>query len=220
MSKKDLIIASVAFNALLLIVLFIGSNQKKTESPTFLSKKQDVLVSSQQPTKKVDAPKKTSQDRINIADNDSKDEKNLKKNSRLALSEKYHDKISQTKSASSKKITIAKGDTLDKISKAYSATVSEIMSSNKLDSTKLKIGQELVVPVSEINQKENKPMKSDSSKKIDKEQNGVFYTVKSGDNPWTIAKKNNIQVEELLKMNNLTKDKAKNLRPGDKLKIK
>ncbi len=47
-----------------------------------------------------------------------------------------------------------------------------------------------------------------------------YYIVKHGDNPWTIAVKNKIKVEELLRLNNLDESKAKKLKPGDQLRIK
>ena len=47
-----------------------------------------------------------------------------------------------------------------------------------------------------------------------------FYTVKQGDNPWTIAVKNQLKVDELLKLNDLNDEKARRLRPGDKLRIR
>jgi len=43
------------------------------------------------------------------------------------------------------------------------------------------------------------------------------YEVKSGDNPWTIARKHNLTVAQLLAANNLKSDSK--LQPGQKLKI-
>lgn len=48
----------------------------------------------------------------------------------------------------------------------------------------------------------------------------VYYTVQAGENPWTIARKNKMKVDDLLKLNNLNKQTAKKLRPGDKLRVK
>lgn len=52
---------------------------------------------------------------------------------------------------------------------------------------------------------------------VPKEQ---FYTVRSGDNPWTIARKFHISFEKLLELNNLNESKARNLKIGQKLKIR
>jgi LysM repeat protein len=53
-----------------------------------------------------------------------------------------------------------------------------------------------------------------------KQETPLFYTVKEGDNPWTIAKKNNIPLATLLKINQLNEEKARRLKPGDRLKIR
>jgi hypothetical protein len=47
-----------------------------------------------------------------------------------------------------------------------------------------------------------------------------FYIVRGGDNPWTIAKKSHISFERLLELNHLNQDTAKNLKIGQKLRIK
>jgi len=86
-------------------------------------------------------------------------------------------------------------------------SVDEIMKFNKMTNTRLQIGQELKLP------KKTKAKKASSPKQ-------KYYTVKAGDNPWTIAKKNQMQVEELLNLNNMDEAKAKKLRPGDRLIIK
>ncbi len=43
--------------------------------------------------------------------------------------------------------------------------------------------------------------------------------MKKGDSPWTIAVKNQMKVEDLLKLNNLNEAQAKRLKPGDQLRI-
>jgi LysM repeat protein len=47
-----------------------------------------------------------------------------------------------------------------------------------------------------------------------------YYTVKVGDNPWTIAMKHHMKLEELLRMNSLNEEKARKLKPGDRLRIR
>ncbi|HEY4254932.1 MAG TPA: LysM domain-containing protein, partial [Chlamydiales bacterium] len=47
-----------------------------------------------------------------------------------------------------------------------------------------------------------------------------YYIVKVGDNPWTIAMKHHLKVEELLKLNGLNEQRARKLKPGDRLRIK
>lgn len=48
----------------------------------------------------------------------------------------------------------------------------------------------------------------------------VYYIVQNGDSPWKIAKKCNIKVEDLLRLNNLNEEKARNLKIGQKLRIR
>jgi LysM domain. len=47
-----------------------------------------------------------------------------------------------------------------------------------------------------------------------------WYTVKSGDNPWKIAKSEKIDYDDILKLNQMTESKAKNLKPGDRIRIR
>jgi peptidoglycan DL-endopeptidase LytF len=110
-------------------------------------------------------------------------------------------------------VVVKKGDVLEKIARVNGSTVEEIMRLNHLTSTRLQIGQTLkVAPKSggreAVREKENR---SDMVK---------YYTVKNGDNPWTIAVKNHMKVEELLKLNQLDQDKARHLKPGDQLRIR
>jgi peptidoglycan DL-endopeptidase LytF len=112
-------------------------------------------------------------------------------------------------------IKVKKGDVLEKIARQNHTSVSEIMKINHLASTQLKIGQVLKVPVKAAPKEEEKPVVKtplDSS-------SARYYTVKPGDNPWTIAVKNHIRVEDLLKLNNLTEEKARKLKPGDQIRI-
>jgi peptidoglycan endopeptidase LytF len=120
-----------------------------------------------------------------------------------------------------KEIIVKQGDTLDKIAKNYRATVSEIMKLNRLSDTRLHIGQILYVPKADdmiFDSKQTHSAEISSSRNTNK-SDAKYYIVKHGDNPWTIAIKNGIKVEELLKLNNLDESKAKKLKPGDKLRI-
>ncbi|HSW86024.1 MAG TPA: LysM peptidoglycan-binding domain-containing protein [Rhabdochlamydiaceae bacterium] len=118
-------------------------------------------------------------------------------------------------------VTVKKGDVLEKIARVNATTVEEIMRINQLSSTKLKIGQVLRIPPKtgkkaqqqSINTAKTAPTSAKSS-------TPKFYVVKNGDNPWTIAVKNHMKVDELLKLNNLDEEKARRLKPGDQLRIK
>lgn len=47
-----------------------------------------------------------------------------------------------------------------------------------------------------------------------------WYTMKSGDNPWKVAKSHKIKFDALLKLNQLSEEKARNLKPGDQIRIR
>lgn len=114
-------------------------------------------------------------------------------------------------------VTVKKGDVLEKIARQQGVSVEELMKANQLTSTRLKIGQVLKVP-GKSGAKSQTSLASHSAKSDDGASQ--FYTVKNGDNPWTIAVKNRLKVEELLKLNDLDEEKARRLKPGDRLRIK
>lgn len=62
--------------------------------------------------------------------------------------------------------------------------------------------------------------KSSTAPKSLQEGQPEYYVIKSGDNPWTIARKFHIKFEDLLRLNNLDEEKAKNLKIGQKLRIR
>jgi len=83
---------------------------------------------------------------------------------------------------------VQKGDSLWNIARKYGTTTKNIVRTNHLSSTQLKIGQQLRIPV---NQK-------DSIKKQQK------YRVKRGDSPFHIAMKYNMTLAEFLRINRLS----------------
>ncbi len=116
-------------------------------------------------------------------------------------------------------VTVKKGDSLDKIAKANGTTVAAIKKASNLQNDKLSIGQVLKIPV----KKDNKQAKSIAKAAETKETaagDAVFYTVKSGDSPWKIAKQFNVSTDDILKLNNLDEAKARNLKAGDRIRVK
>lgn len=109
-------------------------------------------------------------------------------------------------------VTVKKGDYLEKLAKNNNTTVAAIMKANNMATTQLKVGQVLKIPLTD-GKKPSVPTPSNSSA-------AEYYVVKEGDNPWLIASRNKINLEELLRINGLDDQKAKRLRPGDKLKIR
>ena len=88
---------------------------------------------------------------------------------------------------------VKKGDTLWSIARAYGLTVERLKSLNNLTSNNLTIGDSLIVKDSSGN--------SDSSSSVD---NNKYYIVKKGDSLYSIARRNNMMVDELKSLNNLT----------------
>lgn len=122
--------------------------------------------------------------------------------------------ISLSKNSQHVTVTVKKGDYLDKIARSNGTTVNDIMKMNHLDSTQLKIGQELRIPLNGSNTATTSKSQEKSSYEPE------YYIVKNGDNPWLIASKNQVKLEDLLRLNNLDDQKAKKLKPGDKLRIR
>ena len=94
--------------------------------------------------------------------------------------------------------TVKSGDTLYSIAKKYNTTVNAITTLNNLTSNTLSIGQTLKIPTSTQNVTEQ------------------TYTVKSGDTLYSIARKYNTTLSDLINRNNL---KTSNLSIGQKLII-
>ncbi len=114
--------------------------------------------------------------------------------------------------ASLSEISVKKGDSLEKIARTHQTTVDEIIKLNHLPSSFLKIGQVLKIPTQRVLAKlpEKKPA----------ELGPEYYTMKVGENPWAIAIRHHMKLEELLRLNGLNEEKARKLKPGDRLRIR
>lgn len=112
-------------------------------------------------------------------------------------------------------IEVQKGDSLDKLAKKYHSSVDEIIKLNQLPSSFLRVGQRLKIPA----EKTHEAIKPKSSV-LAASENVEYYTMKVGDNPWSIAMKHHMKVDELLKLNGLNEKTARKLKPGDRLRIK
>jgi len=95
---------------------------------------------------------------------------------------------------------VKSGDSLYRIAQQYNTTVDTIKNFNNLTNNILQIGQELLIPISEI----------------EEETPTITYIVKSGDSLWSIAQRYNTTVNEIKTLNNLT---SNNLSIGQQLLI-
>lgn len=122
-------------------------------------------------------------------------------------------------------VTVKRGDALEKLARNNGTTVEAIKNANDLTTAKLSIGQVLRIPISEEGVKAASSVASaPTQKEVEKKSNlngeAQYYTIKSGDNPWNIAKQYNVKFEDLLKLNNLDEEKARNMKIGEKIRVK
>ncbi|MBI5273629.1 MAG: LysM peptidoglycan-binding domain-containing protein [Chlamydiales bacterium] len=229
MSRKDTILIAILVNVGVLVVLFISSikhdhfivtpsGEVRMETKSFASnQKQNLdpvdLVLSQYEEKQKNVEqilpttleKQKEENQASLAQEIAEIRVEPKKE--IAPLEQQ---MTFTASRDMIEVEIKAGDVLEKIAKQYNTTVEEIKRVNQLSSHHLQIGQVIYVPRST-----NKPAATPQ-----KTGEAEYYIVKNGDNPWTIAMKNHLKIEELLRLNNLDESKAKKLKPGDKLRIK
>lgn len=214
MNRRDTILIAVLVNMALLVVLFVLAIKPST--PIEIAKVS--LQGEKRPEKLVVIEEKGSLDQV---DNLLSKFVAQEVKSQIENVEPTPQPQSQSESVvdqNVKEIIVKQGDSLEKIAKNHHTTVSGIMKLNRLIDSRLHIGQILYVPKLEESVPEIKTVAS-SQQGTNSKGEGKYYIVKHGDNPWTIAIRNGIKVEELLKLNNLDESKAKKLKPGDKLRI-
>lgn len=111
---------------------------------------------------------------------------------------------------------IKRGESLSIIARNYDTTVDVIKQANKLGTTQIRAGRNLLIPVASHDISKlalNKAQKSVSPENVKKST----YVVKAGDTWWDIARKNNTDVKTLTQQNN--KSAKDILRAGEKLVI-
>lgn len=116
------------------------------------------------------------------------------------------------KPALAAEVVVKKGDSLEKIAKINHTSVDEIIKLNHLPSTFLKVGQVLKLPQGRLNVK--------AAEKQIAEAGPEYYVMKVGENPWGVAQKHHMKLDELLRLNGLNEEKARKLKPGDRLRIR
>lgn len=118
------------------------------------------------------------------------------------------DYVKSVKTINYKDYKVLKGDNLNSISKKFKSNVDELARINNLKKPyNIYVGQIIKIPDNGLAnvQAATKPVTT-------------YYVVKSGDNLTAIAKKHNVSLEEIAKLNDLKK--PYNLKVGQKLKIK
>lgn len=110
---------------------------------------------------------------------------------------------------------VKSGDTLYSIAKRYGMTVSNLLEINNLEGDNLKIGQ--VLKVNDNSDNSSIGLGISCYGEGYKEPSYLIYTVKRGDNLYTIARNYGVSVDSIVKLNNLN---STSLSIGQKLKIK
>ncbi len=222
MNRRDTIIIAVLVNAGLLMVLFATATRsgEKAEKP-----EKRVELAKELPTKKVEKklipePEPESFDDFLAAAFSEETEEivleDLLEPEPVVQPVVAAPKVVNSSTETTIKVTVKSGDSLEKIARNNQTTVAAIMKANNISSTNLRVGQVLNIPV-----KEKAPEKFGEVAVASAGQTtGEFYVVKEGDSPWLIASKNRVKLEDLLRLNGLDEQRARRLRPGDKLRIR
>ena len=111
---------------------------------------------------------------------------------------------------------VKRGDTLYSIANKYNTTVQELKTLNNLQTNTLSIGQNLLIPIKNSDTEPNEPNIPNYPPEEEIPIETEIYIVKKGDSLWLISKNNNITVDYLIKLNNLS---TINIKVGDKLLI-
>ncbi len=134
--------------------------------------------------------------------------------------------------------TVQQGDVVGLIAEWYHVRTSDLRYWNNISRNLIRVGQKLVVYVPKNKQAKYKKInsmtfaekqasigktttvkKSEVVEKVPEDKSFIYYTVRRGDNLWTIAKKyNGVTNESIMKLNNL--DDGRKISPGQRLKIK
>ncbi len=112
---------------------------------------------------------------------------------------------------------VKSGDSLSVIAKKFTTSTSAIRSLNKLDSNTIRIGQELLVPLTDgaINSEHLPKQMRMAANKTSRTK--LSHTVKSGDTLWDISREYDVTMDELAKWNKLKKSTV--LRLNQKLTV-
>ena len=127
--------------------------------------------------------------------------------------------------------TVKSGDVIGKIAEKFNVRLSDLKYWNGMTKDRINIGQKLTVyvPNNKVDYYKSKVdakyagVAANAEVEAEPLTEGEFfyYTIKRGENLWSIAKKYpGVSNRDIMKWNGLTDRSAKNLKPGQKLKIK
>lgn len=219
MNRKDTILIAVLVNAGLLAILFIAAVVYDTDTP--IEQTEQVLAVADTNIRPQLTPGEsehtlvaTQTMTVDEVDSALKFYEEPETDQPTPAETRPEPKVPEIKTSSisdTVEVTVKKGDSLDKLAKANNTTVSAIKKANALVNERLSIGQVLKIPIGK------KKTAASASNEVAEAQ---YYVIKQGDNPWKIAKQFSVKYEDILKLNNMDEDKAKNLKAGDRIRIK
>ncbi len=211
MSRRDTIVVAVLVNAALLCVLFlVATHEDQVPAADHFAA---LSLLEEVPMKIQIAPVRQSQSALPVDEVDQALASYISAEREPELEAPTQVAVAQPRGERSVvEVTVKRGDALEKIARANGTSVSELCRMNGLLNDKLSIGQVLKVPVRGVQQQDNPA--------VEGEANEEFYTLQVGDSPWLIAKKFQVRLDDLLRLNELDETKARNLKPGDKVRIR
>lgn len=221
MSKRDAIIISVLVNAGLLAILFVTAIKSDPEQLSVDNDLEKSFVEERMPLhfeneKVTDVSPLIVTSPLDEVDKVLREYLPQSSKETLSYTDQKPTQKSENKSEKFTEVTVKRGDALEKIARNNSTTVEVLRKVNHLTNDKLKIGQVLRVP-----QKNTVVVKeTKKAEPIESTLDKQYYVVKSGDNPWKIAKQFNVKFDDLLDLNNLDEEKARNLKVGDRIRVK
>ncbi|MCD8483952.1 MAG: LysM peptidoglycan-binding domain-containing protein [Verrucomicrobia bacterium] len=114
--------------------------------------------------------------------------------------------------------TVRAGDTLSRIAQREGTTVAALRSANRLTSDNIRVGQELVIPVTGAPAPTAAVTTTPSATaQLAATGSNLTYVVQPGDSPTTIARQLGVEVNELMRANNITDPRR--LRVGQTLVV-
>jgi membrane-bound lytic murein transglycosylase D len=117
---------------------------------------------------------------------------------------------------------VRRGDTMSRVAGRYGVTVEAIRTANKMDSNRLSVGQNLLIPVSASKMAVVEPptyvtARAARHESGDRQRVKIVHRVRSGESLWSIARKYRVYVRQLREWNML--DTNNTLRLGQRLFI-
>ena len=110
--------------------------------------------------------------------------------------------------------SIKSGDTLGAIARKFGTRVDVLQRANSLNGSRIIAGESLLVPRGEVSDFSPPNIKNNDVSKIAP----TSYTVRRGDNLWSIARRYNLYSADIVRLNNLSDGEV--LQPGQRLLLR